>query len=290
MLNYVVKTSGSPAFIPALNQNPSNEDPTCFSDEDEANLLNEYFASITNINDEDMTLPKFDKRTSSTLEFMTITKQEISDIVKCLPLNKASGPDRISHKLLKETVNSISLPLSLLFNLSLQKGIFPSEWKLAHVMPLYKKGDKSDVSNYRPISVISCVGKLFERVVFKHISNYFNENKLLYKYQAGFQTGNSTVQQLIEIYHQICQALDNKEQYCMVFCDVSKAFDRVWHRGLTHKLEMYGIKGRLLNWLCNYTSHRYQKVFVKGCYSSPKLLKAGVPQGSVLGPLFLLFT
>ena len=290
MLRHVVKNSGTADCIPALKQNPSDEDPTLFSDIDKSEILNDYFASISCVNDDNMILPEFEKRTNSTIEFITINEKEISDIIKCLPLNKASGPDRISHKLLKETVRSICYPLCVLFNLSLEKGVFPSDWKLAHVMPLFKKGDKNDVSNYRPISLISCVGKLFERVVFKHLSNYFNENKLLYKYQAGFQTGNSTVHQLIEIYRQICRALDDKEQYCMVFCDVSKAFDRVWHRGLIHKLEMYGIKGRLLEWLSNYTCNRYQKVFVNGTLSTPRLLKAGVPQGSVLGPfLFIVY-
>ena len=82
---------------------------------------------------------------------------------------------------------------------------------------------------------------MFERVVFKHLFNYFHSNKLLYKYQSGFQTGHSSVHQLIEIYGQICSALDKKDNYCMVFCDVSKAFDRVWHKGLLLKLQTYGI-------------------------------------------------
>ena len=112
----------------------------------------------------------------------------------------------------------------------------------------------------------------------------------MYKYKAGFQRGHSTVHQLIEIYNQICTSLDNREHYCMVFCDVSKAFDRVWHRGLLLKLEMYGIQGELLDWFSSYISNRNQSVFVNGALSKPRTLKAGVPRGSVLGPfLFIVY-
>ena len=140
-------------------------------------------------------------------------------------MKKASGPDKINHQLLKNIVCSISHVLCLLFNMSLQTCIYPAEWKVANVMPLFKKGDATLASNYRPISLIICVGKFFERVVFKHLYNYFHTNNLIYKYQSGFQPGHSTSHQLIEIYHHICESIDKKEQYCMVFCDVSKAFE-----------------------------------------------------------------
>jgi len=149
-------------------------------------------------------------------------------------------------------------------------------------------GDKSEVSNYRPVSLLSCCGKLFERLVFKNMYNYLLENSLLYKYQSGFLPNHSTTFQLIDIYHHICQTFDNKQVSCMVFCDISKAFDRVWHRGLLFKLQENGIGGNLLTWISSYLNKRSQRVVLHSTESSLRPMNAGVPQGSVLGPLLFL--
>lgn len=190
--------------------------------------------------------------------------------------------------MLKNTCYSIALPLTEIFNKSLQTGTYPSQWKHAHVLPIFKKGDKSAPNNYRPISLLSCIGKLFERVMFKHIYNHLHEHDLLYDLQAGFRPGHSTVSQLIEIYHQICLAIDNRDFSCFTFCDISKAFDRVWIKGLIHKLDKYGFKGHLLSWLSDYLTDRTQQVRLKNSVSSHGRLNSGVPQGSVLGPLLFL--
>ena len=155
-------------------------------------------------------------------------------------------------------------------------------------MPLYKKGASDLPSNYRPISLLSCIGKLMERLVYKHIYNHLIVNNLIYKNQSGFLSGHSTVYQLIDIFHQICQSIDSKMYTCMIFCDISKAFDRVWHQGLLFKLKQSGIDGALLNWIENYLVNRTQKVFIGSSMSTLKQTTAGVPQGSVLGPLFFL--
>ena len=141
----------------------------------------------------------------------------------------------------------------------------------------------------RPISLISYIGKPFERVVFKHVHNYLLSNSLIYKYQPGFLPGHSTVHHLIVV-HQTCLALENHKINCQVFCDISKAFDRVWHQGLLLKLEKYGIRGNLLAWFENYLYMRHQKVSINNTCSSYKFITACVPQGSVLGPmLFLIY-
>lgn len=157
-------------------------------------------------------------------------------------------------------------------------------------MPLFKKGDAHQPSNYRPISLLSTVGKVFERILHKHLHNYMLENKLLYKLQSGFLPNNSNVYQLLEIYHEICVNRENKNDTCFVFCDISKAFDKVWHLGLLQKLEAYGISGKLLSLITDYLSDRNQFVFLNNSQSDYLSTNCGVPQGSVLGPfLFLIY-
>lgn len=190
--------------------------------------------------------------------------------------------------MLKFTADTICYPLSNLFNLSLEQGVYPSKWKLAHVLPLFKKGDKCIASNYRPISLISCVGKLFERIIHKHLHNYLLDNRLIYKFQSGFLQGHSTTYQLIELYHNIAKNANEHLNSCVIFCNISKAFDRVWHKGLLHKLQHYGFQGNILAWLKDYLLNRSQKVVVHDSFSSIGFIKAGVPQGSVLGPLLFL--
>ena len=127
-----------------------------------------------------------------------MTPSKVLDILQILKLGKASGLDSIySHQMLKKTCNTVCVPLSLLFNLLLSKSEFPTQWKTASVMPLFKKGDTSSISNYRPISLLSAVGKVFERIVLKEVFDNLISNNLLYKFQSGFIPGHSTVHQLI---------------------------------------------------------------------------------------------
>ena len=130
------------------------------------------------------------------------------DVLQNLKLGKVSDHDLISHNMLKITAKSVCQPLALLFNMSLEFHVYPSVWKSAIVLPLFKKGNRNEISNYRPVSLLSTVGKVFERVVFKHMYNFLRDNDLFYKNQSGFLPKHSTVFQLIEIYDNICKALD----------------------------------------------------------------------------------
>ena len=141
---------------------------------------------------------------------------------------------------------------------------------------------------FHSVSLRSNNGKSFYRIVFKHMYNYILENKLLYKYQSGFLPSHSTVHHFIELVHNTCMSLENHEANCQVFCDISKTFDRVWQRGLLHKLEKYGIKDDILMWTKSYLESRKQRVFVNGVLSGELPFNARVPQGSVLGSLLFL--
>ena len=144
-----------------------------------------------------------------------------------MKIGKACGDDGITHQMLKSISETICIPLAIIFNFSLQKGIFPSTWKIGRVMPAFKKDDKNSPSNYRPISLLSCIGKVMERAVYKHTYNFIFEHSLLYAYQSGFIRGHSTVYKLLEMYHRECQNLDERLSTILIFCDISKVFDRV---------------------------------------------------------------
>ena len=214
----------------------------------------------------------------------------MESVLKSLPLGKAVGPDGINNRILRELAHELSNPLCSLINQSLRIGIFPDSWKDAHVCPIFKAGDSASVSNYRHISLFSCLEKVSERAVFKHLYNHFYDNNILRPLQSGFIPGDSTTNQLTFLCNTFCQALDSGKEVRVVFCDVSKAFDRVWHTGLLCKLKAAGVSGSLLPWLGSYRSNRRQRVTLPGTQSNWNYIDAGVPQGSILGPLlFLLY-
>ncbi len=154
--------------------------------------------------------------------------------------------------------------------------------------PIFKKSDPSNPQNYRPISLLSCIGKLMERCIHKHLYNFIADNKILTSFQSGFIKGDSTVNQLVYVYNDICKALDDGKEVRAVFCDISKAFDRVWHRGLLFKLSSIGVTGCLYQWFASYLSSRKQRVVYANASSEWSYINAGVPQGSILGPLLFL--
>ena len=207
-----------------------------------------------------------------------------------MEVSKASGPDLISNVILKIFAESISAPLAILFNKSFATGKFPRQWKIANVSPVYKKGDRSIVSNYRPVSLLSCVSKILEKLMFRVLYDFCDRNNLLTWRNSGFKKSDSAMNQIINITHKIYSDLDDGRDVCLVFLDVSKAFDRVWHDGLLFKLRCFGVSGVMLDWFQSYICDRKQRVVINGQISSLLDIDAGVPQGSIIGPLlFLIF-
>ena len=223
-----------------------------------------------------------------TLCDLSFTTQDVIDVIKGLDVNKATGPDNISIRLLKETVNEIAPYLCTLFNKSIKNGKFPSEWKQANVVPVHKKDSLHHVENYRPISLLSVVSKIMERCVFNGIKDHVYHQ--IKKSQHGFIKGRSCVTQLLEVFDIIGPHLDRGGQIDTIYLDMSKAFDKVSHCKLMTKLHRHGFGGSLLQWFVCYLSNRCQRVIIPGGSSDFQPVSSGVPQGSILGPmLFLIF-
>ena len=225
-----------------------------------------------------------------TLERVTTSEQEVLRILNSLDINKSTGPDGLSAKFIKLTAILIAKPLSQLFNKSLSHGIYPNKFKEANVKPIFKKkGSPSDPTCYRPISILSVLSKAFERIVHHHIYDHISDHALLSDKQSGYRRNHSTELQLHYLTHNLYTALDAGKDFTAVYLDISKYFDKIWHKGLLQKCKNeFGITGSLLKWLKSYLSDRTQRVQSGNSFSDSRKINAGCPQGSVLGPLLAL--
>ena len=167
------------------------------------------------------------------------------------------------------------------------QGVFPTVLKKAKVIPIFKGGDSSQLSNYKPVSVLPCFSKILERLMYNRLLSFVKKHSLLYNYQFGFRKGYSTNFAMITLIYKISQALDEGNYVLGIFLDLSKAFDTVNHSILCKKLEFYGIRGIALDWIRNYLSDTSQYVEYSNDTSEMKTVTCGVPQGSILGPLLL---
>ena len=286
--HFVKENKSSGSIPPLVITNENDETSMLVTDCEKEKCLNKYFKSISTLSQDQPALPNLIPKTDAKLDQTIIAEQEVIDMLETLNVHKASGLGGISNKMMKCVAKAIAKPLTSLYNRLLKHNHFPNIYKYSHVISLHKKGERFLPSNYRPVALLSNVGKGMERIIFKRIYNFLSDNNLLYKYQSGFVPGHSTTHHLIDIYHHICQAFDHNQFSCMVFLDISNAFDRVLHAGLLHKIEQHGILGDLLRWISSYLSNRTPSVVLNSVTSTAKSTSAGVPQGSVLGPLLFL--
>jgi exonuclease III len=228
------------------------------------------------------------------ITFKNTSTNEVERIIRSLRLKNSYGYDEISTKILKVSATLISSPLNYICNKAIVSGIFPTRLKYSTVKPLYKKGDKENMTNYRPISLLTSLSKVFEKIIYDRLLKHIEANDILATEQFGFRPCSSTEKASYRLMDEILKALNDKRMVGGIFCDLQKAFDCVNHNILLTKLEFYGIRGTSLKLIKSYLEDRYQRVILNNntpdSYSNWGMIRHGVPQGSILGPLlFLLY-
>jgi len=269
---------------------PLKKDGLLHTDSKEkAEIMLDEFKSVLTPEDKSY-IPTLSGRPHVSIDNLVINEAGVTKLLKGLDPNKASGPDNIPCRVLKELAHELSPVVTALFRQSLDQGSLPVEWTEAIISPVFKKGNIHLASNYRPVSLTCVLSKLMEHVICKHILNHLDAHNILTVFQHGFRKSHSCETQLLLTIDDLMTSHERKMQTDIAVLDFSRAFDTVPHERLLGKLDHYGIRGPIKTWIRSFLCNRKMWVAIDGSTSLKTEVVSGVPQGTVLGPLlFLLF-
>ena len=282
--SYVKSLKKDNCGVSALKSNGSlHSDPKA-----KADILNNQYESVFT-NEDKRNVPIPEGTPFPDMPEITVEPAGVEKLLRQLNPNKATGPDSIPARFLKECSDALSPILTTLFRKTFEEGKLPRDWKEANVTAVFKKGDRNLASNYRPVSLTSILCKVQEHIIVSNVMKHLDNFNILSDCQHGFRSKRSCETQLITLVQELATTLDHgKQQIDLAVLDFSKAFDRVPHQRLLKKIHHYGIRGNTYDWISDFLADRKQQVVVDGAISDQAPVVSGVPQGTVLGPLLIL--
>ena len=252
-----------------------------------ADILNKQFHSV--YTKEDYTnMPDKGPSPYPSMMKIQVNNQGVVKLPRGLRPFKATGPDEIPAYILKNMADHLAPYLTKLYQISLDRGLVPDDWKKANIVPVFKKGEKHMASNYRPVSLTSIACKLLEHIVHSSIMDHFDRHQVLCDEQHGFRVKRSCESQLLITIDDITRNMEEGDQTDIILLDFAKAFDKVPHDRLLHKIEFYGVRQNTLEWIKQFLTNRTQSVILENHKLDPLDVVSGVPQGTVMGPLLFL--